>query len=84
MGVKGLSGQKFLERGIKTFYYDKGGGREGEGERIKSCLHSLEISWPSGSHKNKLSPDVSPSTILVDPVLLFIFCFTTFPGEPVL
>ena len=26
MGVKGLSGQKFLERGIKTFYYDKGGG----------------------------------------------------------
>ena len=24
MGVKGLSGQKFLERGIKTFYYDKG------------------------------------------------------------
>ena len=29
MGVKGLSGQKFLERGIKTFYYDKGGGGRG-------------------------------------------------------
>ena len=26
MGVKGLSGQKFLEREMKTFYYDKAGG----------------------------------------------------------